>query len=40
LDALATAVLVREGDAWRIVAFHNTREQPPPGPIEGLAARH
>ncbi|MEA2787030.1 MAG: hypothetical protein QOF71_3134 [Candidatus Eremiobacteraeota bacterium] len=31
LAALATAVLVREGDAWRIVAFHNTREQAPPG---------
>ncbi|MEA2785881.1 MAG: hypothetical protein QOF71_1985 [Candidatus Eremiobacteraeota bacterium] len=32
LAALATAVLVREGDAWRIVAFHNTREQAPPEP--------
>lgn len=41
LAALATAVLVRDGDAWRIVAFHNTREQAPPGPpAEGLAARH
>ena len=40
LSALATAVIVRDGDAWRIVAFHNTREQAPPGPIEGLAASH
>jgi uncharacterized protein (TIGR02246 family) len=40
LAALATAVMVRDGDAWRIAAFHNTREQAPPGPIEGLGARH
>ncbi|MDP9024507.1 MAG: SgcJ/EcaC family oxidoreductase [Candidatus Eremiobacteraeota bacterium] len=35
LVALATAVIVRDGDAWRIVTFHNTREQAPP-PIKGL----
>ena len=39
LAALATAVLVREGDDWRIVAFQNTREQAPPGPIAGVATR-
>jgi uncharacterized protein (TIGR02246 family) len=32
LRALATAVLVREGSSWSIAAFHNTREQAPPGP--------
>ena len=30
LRALATAVLVREGDAWKIAAFHNTKEVQPP----------
>ena len=35
LRALATAVLVREGDAWKIAAFHNTKEQAPPGPPPG-----
>ncbi len=32
LKALATAVLVHEGSDWKIVAFHNTREQAPPAP--------
>lgn len=31
LRALATAVFVREGSSWKISAFHNTREQEPPG---------
>jgi len=26
LRALATAVMVREGEAWKIAAFHNTKE--------------
>ncbi|MEA2718906.1 MAG: hypothetical protein QOJ39_770 [Candidatus Eremiobacteraeota bacterium] len=30
LHALASAVLVREGDGWKIASFHNTREQAPP----------
>jgi uncharacterized protein (TIGR02246 family) len=33
---LATAVLVREGHAWQIAAFQNTRVQTPPGPIAGF----
>jgi uncharacterized protein (TIGR02246 family) len=32
LRALASAVLVRDGAGWSITAFHNTREQAPPGP--------
>lgn len=32
LRALATAVLVREGGAWKIAAFHNTKEEKPPFP--------
>jgi uncharacterized protein (TIGR02246 family) len=31
LHALATAVLVRDSAGWKITAFHNTREQAPPG---------
>jgi uncharacterized protein (TIGR02246 family) len=27
LRALATTVLVRDGDRWKIASFHNTREQ-------------
>ena len=32
LRALATAVMVRDEAGWKIAAFHNTREQAPPGP--------
>ena len=31
LQALATAVVTRNGDEWKIVAFQNTRQQTPPG---------
>lgn len=32
MRTFATAVLVHEPAGWNIRAFHNTREQPPPGP--------
>jgi uncharacterized protein (TIGR02246 family) len=30
IQTVATATLVRAGDAWRIAAFHNTRRDAPP----------
>lgn len=30
IDTVALTVLVRAGEGWKIAAFHNTREQPPP----------
>ena len=36
IATLATVVLTREGHAWQIVAFQNTRVQTPPGPIAGF----
>jgi uncharacterized protein (TIGR02246 family) len=35
---LATAVLVRDGGAWKIASFQNTREQEPPPLDSSLAA--
>jgi uncharacterized protein (TIGR02246 family) len=32
IDTLATAVFICDSAGWRITSFHNTREQPPPGP--------
>jgi uncharacterized protein (TIGR02246 family) len=38
LKVLATAVLVRDGSDWKIVSFHNTRQQEPPArPPETVA---
>lgn len=33
-----TGVLVRDGDAWKIASFQNTREQAPPAFVSGPAS--